>query len=199
MASRYTDVDLMILKRWDEVAALRAAFDDLLGRMESVLEVALQKVSIAVSERRLSAGFDAKRPSIWFWKHDWETRRKEPGIYFQLSDFAPGEYGRAAKDHPSMWFMTDDFSKLKMRESSEEFGRVLRTSLSQELLQKWNHEDSDLSESPLGRECIELSESDRVRLVADPDALGKFIIERLEEFMELDPAIDQALQKMTHR
>src|SRR5580693_5139270 len=109
MASRYTDVDLMILERWDEVAALRAAFDDLLGRMEGVLEVALQKVSTAVSERRLSAGFDSKRPSIWFWKHEWETRRKEPGIYFQLSDFAPSEYGRVAKDHPSMWFMTDDF------------------------------------------------------------------------------------------
>jgi hypothetical protein len=199
MASRYNDVDLMILKRWDEVAALRASFDELLGRMEGVVETALQKVSTAVSERRLSAGFDAKRPSIWFWKHDWETRKKEPGIYFQLFDFAPTEYCRGGKEHPSMWFMTDDFSKLKMRESGEDFGRALRTSLPHELLQKWNHEDSDLSESPLGRECTESRESDRVRLVADPDALGKFIIERLDEFMELDRAIDETLQKMTHR
>jgi hypothetical protein len=38
-----------------------------------------------------------------------------------------------------------------------------------------------------------------VRLVADPDALGKFIIERVDETMELTPAIDQALQKMTRR
>jgi hypothetical protein len=197
MASRYTDVDLMILRRWDEVATLRAAFDDLLNRMEGVLEVALQKVSTTVSERRLSAGFDAKQPSIWFWKRDWETRRKEPGIYFQLSDFAPGEYGRTAKDHPSMWLMTDEFSKLKMRESSEDFGRALRASLPQELLKKWNHEDTDLSESPLGRECIDLRESDRIRLVAEPDALDKFIIERLDEFLELGPAIDQVLQKMT--
>jgi hypothetical protein len=34
MAIRYTDVDLMILKRWDEVMALREAFEDMLGRME---------------------------------------------------------------------------------------------------------------------------------------------------------------------
>jgi hypothetical protein len=136
---------------------------------------------------------------MWFWKHDWETRKKEPGIYFQVFDFSPADYGKAVEDHPSMWFMTDWFSKLKMRESNEDFGRIVRASLSQELLKKWNHEDADLSESPLGRECIEVSESDRVRLVTDPDALGKFIIERLDEFMELVPAIDQAFQKMTRR
>lgn len=199
MASRYTDVDLMILKRWDEVNALREAFEDLLGRIEDVLEVSLQKVSTAVSERGLSSEFDTKRPSMLFWKRDWETRKKEPGIYFQVFDFVPADYGKAVEDHPSMWFTTDEFSKLKMRESSEEFGRAVRASLSPELLKKWSHEDADLSESPLGRECIEVSESDRVRLVAEPDALGKFIIDRVDEFMELIPAIDQALQKMTRR
>jgi hypothetical protein len=44
-----------------------------------------------------------------------------------------------------------------------------------------------------------VSDSDRVRLVAEPDALGKFVIERLDEFMELVPAVDQTLQKMTRR
>ena len=38
MASRYTDVDLMILKRWDEVKALREAFDDLVDRMQDMIE-----------------------------------------------------------------------------------------------------------------------------------------------------------------
>lgn len=199
MASRYTDVDLMILKRWDEVKALREAFDDLVDRFEDVVEVSLQKVSTAVSESGLSSDFDTKRPSIWFWKREWETRKKEPGIYFQLFDFVPADYGKAVEDYPSMWFMTDEFSKLKMRESSEDFGRPVRAALSPELLTKWSHEDADLSDSPLGRECHEVSESDRVRLVAEPDALGKFIIDRVDEFMELIPAIDQALQKMTRR
>jgi len=36
-------------------------------------------------------------------------------------------------------------------------------------------------------------------LVAEPDALAEFIIERVDEFMELVPAIDQVLQKMTRR
>jgi hypothetical protein len=199
MASRYTDVDLMILKRWDEVKALREAFDDLVDRMQDIVEASLQKVSIALSEKGLPSYFDLKQPSIWFWKREWETRKKEPGIYLMVSDFVPADYGKAVEDFPSMRFMTDEFSKLKMRESSEEFGRAVRAALSPELLTKWSHEDADLSESPLGRECTEVSESDRVRLVADPDALGRFMIERVDEFMELVPAIDQALQKMTRR
>ena len=75
----------------------------------------------------------------------------------------------------------------------------MRAALSPELLMNWSHERADLSESPLGRDCTAVSESERVRLVTDPAALVKFIVERVDEFMELVPAIDQALQKMTRR
>lgn len=71
--------------------------------------------------------------------------------------------------------------------------------MSPELLKKWSHERADLGQSPLGRDCLEVSESERVRFVSDPDALSRFIIERVDEFMELVPAIDQALQKMTRK
>lgn len=199
MANRYTDVDLMILKRWEEVNALREAFDDLLGRIGDVVEMSLQKVAIAVSERGLSSDFNLKRPSIWFWKREWATRKNEPGIYLEVFDFVPSDYGREVEEYPSIWFMTDWFSRMKMRETSEDFGRALRAALSPELLTKWTHADTDLSEFPLGRDCTAVSESDRVRLVSDPDALGKFIIERVDELMELVPAIDQALEKMTRR
>jgi len=200
MANRYTDVDLMILKRWDEVKALREAFDDLLSRMEGVIEGSLKKVATILEDRKLSSDMDIKRPSIWFWKHDWETRsKKEPGICFKLFDFAPIDYSKAAGDYPTMWLITEEFGKLRMRESSEDFGRAVRAALSPELLTKWGHEDADLSNLPVGRECTNVSESDRVRMVAEPDALDKFVIDRLDEFMELAPAVDQALQKMTRR
>jgi hypothetical protein len=199
MANRYTDVDLMILKRWDEVKALRQAFNDLLERIEDFVEASLQKVTTIASERGLSSVSYPKMPTISFWKSEWVTRKKEEGIYFLVQDFVPPECGKAVKDYPSMWLMTDEFSKLKMRESSEDFGRALRAALSPELLTKWSHKDVDLSESPLGRDCTDVSESDRVLLVAEPDTLVKFIIERMDEFMELVPAIDQTLQKMTRR
>jgi hypothetical protein len=200
MATHYEDVDLMLLKRWEEVKALRGAFDNLMDRMREVIETTLGKIAHTVVERGMSCDFDAKRPSIWFWKKEWETRSsKQPSIYFRLFDFAPAEYGKVDDDRPNMWLMSDDFSRLKFRESSEEFGRLVLAALSPELVAKWSHEDADLSDSPLGKECNEVSESGRVHLVADPEALSKFVIERLDEFRELVPAIDQALQKMTRR
>ncbi len=200
MVNHYEDVDLMLLKRWEEVKALRRAFDDLMARMREMIETTLGKITHAAAERGMSCDFDAKYPSIWFWKKEWETKSsKEPCIYFRLSDFAPAEYGKVTGDRPEMWLMSDDFSRLKFRESSEEFGRLVLASLSPELMTKWTHEDADLSESPLGKECSEVSESDRVHMVTEPDALSKFVIERLDEFMELVPAIDQAVQKMTRR
>jgi hypothetical protein len=199
MASRYTDVDLMILKRWDEVKALREAFDGLVDRMQDVVEASLQKVVTAASEKGLSSDINLKRPSIWFWKREWENRKKEPGVYFELFDFAPAEYGKDVEESPSMWLMTDQFSRLRMREASEDFGRAVRSALTPELSAKWGHEDADLSDSPLGRACLEISEADRVHLVGEPEDLYKFLTERLDEFVELAPAVDQALQKLTRR
>ena len=189
----------MILKRWDEVKALREAFDELIGRVEDIVEGSLQRVSAALSDKELSSEFDLKRPSIWFWKREWENRKKEPGIYFELFDFAPADYGKDVGEYPSMWFMTDEFSRLRMRESSEDFARAVRAALAPELLKKWSNEEADMSKWPLGRMCQEVTEADRVRLLADPDALGKFVMDRVEELVELVPAIDQALQKMTRR
>jgi len=199
MASRYTDVDLMILKRWDEVKALRDAFDDLVDRMQDIVEASLQKAAVTATEKGLSSEYNLKRPSIWFWKREWENRKKEPGVYLELYDFAPTDYGRDVEEYPSMWLMTDQFSRLRMRESSDDFARAVKTALSPELLTKWTHERADLSEFPFGRDCDDVSDADRVHLVAEPAALGKFIIERMDECMELVPAIDQALQGMTRR
>jgi len=198
MANRYTDVDLLILKRWDEVQALRKAFDDLLSRMQGVVEASLKKVATAALEKGYSSAFDARRPSIWFWKPDWETRRKkEPAIYLWLADFVPTDYSRDVEDHPSMWLITEDISKLKLSQSSEDFGRAVRAALPQELLAKWDHEDANISEAPLGRDCTDVTEAERVSLVGEPEALSKFVISRLEEFTELIPALDQVIEKLT--
>lgn len=198
MAVRYTDVDQMIFKRWDEVKALQGAFEELVDRMQDVVEASLQRVATDASEQGWTADCNEKRPSIWFWKREWQNKRQEPAIYFEIFDFVPEDYGKDVGACPSVWFMTDEFSRLKVRESSEEFGKALRAALSPELLKKWAHADADISDSPVGLDLEKVTEADRLRLAADPDALSAFIKEHLAEAVsELGPAIDQALQKMT--
>src|SRR5438552_1649045 len=164
MATRYTDVDVMILKRWDEVKALREAFDDLVDRMRDVVETVAQRVDAVAREKGLSSDFDPKRPSIWFWKREWENRKHEPGVYIELFDFVPADYGKDVEEHPSLWVMTDEFSRLRMKESSDEFARLLKAEMSTGLVAKWTHDAADSESEPFGREYVDVSESSRVDL-----------------------------------
>jgi hypothetical protein len=198
MASRYTDVDQMIFKRWDDVQALRAAFDDLVDRMREVVEGALQTVSTTMAERGLQSEVDLKRPFIALWKPTWVTPRNREGLYFQVADFVPADYGKAVEECPSVRLITKEFSSLKMRETSEEFGRAVRDALPPELRTKWIPGEH-LPDAPLGHDYAEVSDADRVRFVSEPGQLVKFIADRVDEFMELVPSIDQALQRMTRR
>ena len=59
------------------------------------------------------------------------------------------------------------------------FSRTIRTGL--DLPDKWKHDDAD-SDSPLGKECSDVSDEHRVHLVTEPEAFIKYVIERLDEF-----------------
>lgn len=95
--------------------------------------------------------------------------------------------------------MTDEFARLRMGESSDDFAHAVKAALSPELLTKWTHDRADPSTFPFGRDCHDVSDADRVRLVSEANALGAFIVDRMNELMELVPAVDQALQRMTRR
>lgn len=130
---------------------------------------------------------------------NWENRRQEPGLYFMICDFVPYDCGKDAEDHPSIWLMTDQLTRLRLVGSSEDFGRALHREASPELLTRWRHVDADLNDSPFGRDCTDTSERDRVGLISDPDSLVKFIGERLDEVAALVPIVDQVLAKTGRR
>jgi hypothetical protein len=199
MPHRYTDVDRLLLGRWSEAVGVRDAFDGLLMRMRSVVESAMQRAATAASEKEWRSESNVKRPSIWFWTRDWENRRGEPGVYIEVFDFVPAEYGKDVEPYPSTWLMLDQLSRLRLRESDEDVGRAIRTAISPDLFAKWNHVDVDLTEGILGRDHVEITSADRLRLVSEADALTSFINEALADASELVPLVDEALRKMTRK
>lgn len=199
MASRYTDVDLMILKRWDEVQALRDAFDELRDRIDDVAEAALQKAAATASDKGLRSELALKAPSFSLWKPEWENRSKDPGVYLEVIDFLPSACRKGTRAHPSLWCMTDQIKKLRLKESSEDFGRALRGALPSDLVSKWSHEESHLANYPLGRSLDDVSDADRLRFISEPHALADFLGTCVDQFSEIMPAIDETLRKMTRR
>jgi hypothetical protein len=187
----------MLLSRWEEVSALREAFDELLTRMNSIVEVGLQRAVTYINEKGLEAYSDPKAPLLSFWKRDW-VNRKDDGIYGKIVGFTPEEFAREVFPHPTVFLVTEDFAALRMAESVEDFGKAVRASLTDDQRALWNH-DVDLDVHPVGREYADVAEADRVRLVSDPEALANFLISRVDEFMALVPTIDAALGRMTRR
>lgn len=199
MAAQYTDVDLMLLNRWQEVAALREAFDDLMGRMTGVIEMAFQRVAGQLAEKGYRSEYDVKRPSFHFWKADWENRRKDAAIYASVSDFVPKPYGKNIEDHPVLWFITDDFGTLRTVGTAEDFGRTLRAGLSAEQRARWNHDDFELGRCPLGRHHVDVTEIERVAMISNPDKLVAFLKSSIEEAIDLAPLVDATLAGMPRK
>ena len=194
MPHRYTDVDRLILDRWQEVSGLREAFDDLLGRVKEVLEDSLGKVAATAQERGFSCDYSVKEPSIWFWKKEWETKTwKAPGVAILIRDFAPRAYGKVRDAHPWTYLDITEASKLKVKNRLQ-FAQTIRAGLDDELRKKWDVADADLEDYAVGVISRQIDDAERVRWIKEPADLQRFLLERLDEAREIVPAVDKALK-----
>jgi hypothetical protein len=196
MNTNYTDVDRMIISRWDEVIALRDAYDELLDRMRDSLEGVCDRVKVWLEEREFECDIDVKTPQIDAWKASWEKPRGKPLVYFRVGDFAPLGYGKVEADHPWLWVVTKELERIKLKDPSDraKFARDLKEVIGPAAA-SWDHEDADPASEPLGRYRKELTEQQRVELTTHPARLVEFIQSAFTELFELEPAIDATLSK----
>jgi hypothetical protein len=194
MTGHYNDVDMMILRRWDEVMALREPYDDLLDHMRDTIEPVCEKVAEWLESERYEYSYDVKDPSISAWKPAW-GRKNDGFITLVISEFAPLGYGRVRAETPYLWLMTGELERLKMKEATRiQFARDLKSTLGS-AASSWEHEDADEASEPLGRYCSDFSDTKRVDLMTHPSKLVDFLKEGFAALFELAPAIDATLAK----
>lgn len=195
MNTPYNDVDRMILSRWDEVAALNDAYDELLERMDRTIDSACIRVGSWLEEQGCEWNHDAKYPVMRAWKAGWEKPRGEGLITLEIMDFAPMRYGKVEAEHPYLWVFTDQLERIRLKDAARiRFAKDLKAALGP-LASKWDHAEAVEDSEPLGRHCLELSEQQRVELVAHPARLVEFLQSGFTELLELVPAIDDTLKK----
>lgn len=194
MTAHYNDVDLMILRRWDEVKALREAYENLLDQMQRTIEPVCERVGEWLDAEGYQCSYDTKDPSISAWRPAW-GRKQEGLVTFTISEFAPIGYGRVRSGFPYLWLMTGELERLKMKEAARvQFARDLKEALGPSA-SSWEHEDADEVSEPLGRYCTEVTEAQRVELVTHPAQLVDFLKAGFTACFELAPAIDATLAK----
>src|SRR5512138_1488213 len=117
MSTSYTDVDRLILDRWEEVLGLREAFDELQSRIEEVFgDVGARLVKWANS-CGYNLASDPRKAAYYAWKQSWETRKGNEVIYYEVGALAPFGYRKIDADHPYLCVCTEQLETLKMKEA----------------------------------------------------------------------------------
>jgi hypothetical protein len=199
-AASYTDVDRLILDRWEDTQGFLEAYEDLQDRMQQILsdvEVPLERWA---STHGYKSYADARSASFGIYRPNWENRRRDDAlVYFALEDCAPIGYRRVKAEHPSLWFYTEGLQATKTKEADRvRFASDLRAKLGG-LADEWRHDDATETEYPLGKKLSDVKDLDRVRLVSDPDDLFKFVTGALEQAFPLADAVEQTLAQLRSR
>jgi hypothetical protein len=197
MATEYTDVDRLILSRWNDVMGLFEAHEELQDRIEEVIDDVAARLTQWLDTRGYDLiSCDAKAASIDFGKTDWHHKKKDGwAVYFQIGEFAPIGFRKVRDDHPYCWLQTENLEFLRMKEPERiAFAKALRQELG-DGASKWANTYVKDTESPLGRHFTDISDRDRVDFVTDPDKLFDFAKRASEELFTLADPIDRVLAK----
>jgi hypothetical protein len=143
-----------------------------------------------------SAVTNPKEPSFCVGHDDWYHKRKgDWTVYFEVGGFAPRGFGKAKDAHPFAWLHTANLEFLKMKDAERiEFARALRTEIG-DSARGWADSLVDDADSPLGRYYKDISEADRVGLIADPDKLFEFAKRACEGLIQLAEPINRVLAR----
>jgi hypothetical protein len=200
MPTTFTDVDLLILQRWDDARGFLEAYEELQDRMHDLIQEVGERLEQWAESRACTVEVDAKTPQYCVYKTAWMNRRKDDAlVYYSLLDFAPVGYRRVKEAHPSIWVHTDNLNMLKLKEPERiQFARALRNRLG-DTAKSWQHAEVKDAEYPLGKALTQISDTDRVQMVADPERLFGFAVATFEEAFALSDAIDQTLAEFRPR
>jgi hypothetical protein len=196
MATEYTDVDRLVLDRWQDVMGLIEAHEELQDRVEVAIDGVGDRLERWLEERNYEINCDSKSPSFLLGKTAWNNKRKDDWIvYFEVGGFAPFGFRKVREDHPYAWLHTDNLALLRMKEPERvEFAKALRQELG-DGAKAWADKNVDDADSPLGRYFTDIKEADRVELIADSDRLFEFATKACEELFTLSEPIDRVLAK----
>lgn len=196
MATEYTDVDKLILGRWQDVMALFDAHEELQDRVEEVVEEVGERLGRWLDGRGYSIRTDSKTPVYVIGKDDWYHKRKDDWlVFFEIGGFAPFGFRKVKEDNPYAWLQTYNLEFLKIRDAERiEFAKGLRQEVG-DAAKNWSHKNVDDADGPLGRYFTDIKEEGRVELIADADKLFDFATMAFGELQALADPIDSVLAR----
>ena len=194
MAGIYTDVDRLILDRWDEVSDLLAAREELQDRIAETIEAAGQKLERALEPRGYLVESQAKDGEFHVYRSSWNDRRRGPSVYFTLGAFCPRGYRKVVEPHPYLWLMTETLANFRVKdEERRSLAAAIRRALGA-AAESWDHEDC-YDDAPVGRSLTRIGNRQRAENISSPSRLYDFALAELEAAFEIADIVERCVEK----
>jgi hypothetical protein len=193
----YSDLDKLVLERWEDVRNLAQAQRDVQGRIEEVIGVAGDRVSRWLRDRGYDSECEPADAQFLAWRPAWADRRRGAKVSLALGGFCPLGYYKSEEPHPFLWVYTDGLENYKVKEAGRvAFVADLRRALGPEIASQWEDQEVDDADAPLGQYLRQYGVREQCGLVSNPDALFRLAVEQYPKLFALADAIDSCLAKL---
>lgn len=195
MSQIYSEVDLLLLDRWQHVMSLLQTHREIQPKIEQVIELTEGRLKPWADAHGFEVSANPREAKFDFWKAAWADKRKDPKVRFEIGGFCPAGFRRLAEPHPYLWVYTQ-LDRYRIKEPERvTFARNVRAKLG-DAAQQWAHHDAEDSWAPFGLYLTRYDDAARARLVTSPDTLYAFCTEHLPALLALVEPIDAELRQM---
>jgi hypothetical protein len=193
----YTEMDRLVLERWQDVIGLNEAYKATQDHIEEALEAAGERITRWVREEGFEGEMSARDGEFWAWRRSWYDKKKdEVRVYLTLGGFCPIGFRKIDERYPYLWVSTYQLERFKVKAPDRvKFAQALRTALGPDA-RSWEDENVDDADHPLGRYLRQYDNAARARLLLDPDNLVSFCKEHFPDLFKLADVIDPELQRL---
>jgi hypothetical protein len=192
----YSEMDQMIIQRWPDVIGLLEAQKNVQDRIEEMIGLVGERVDRWARPLGFETETSPRDAEIVAWRPAWADKRKGPKVRLAVGGFCPIGFRKIEEPYPYLWVKTDTLENFKMKEPEREaFARTLRSALGDQA-RTWEADGIDDADFPLGRYLTSVSDADRAKLIATPDALFAFVTDAYKPLFEIADVIETELVKL---
>jgi hypothetical protein len=199
VAAIYTDIDRLILGRWDEVSDILAAREELQGRVGEVIEVAGERLGRWLDQKGYLLDVVTKDGEYHAYRKEWDDKRRGPYAYFVLGGFCPRGYRKTDEPHPYLWLRTELLEGYKVKADER---RALAASMRKALghaASEWDDDGCDDADAPLGRYLVEIDNRARADIISSPEKLYAFATNEFPKIFATADVVERCVGRVLGR
>ena len=196
MSFAYSDMDQLILQRWPDVMGLIDAHRGVQDRIEEMLDIVGERIARWARPLGYETSVEARDAEFHAWRPAWSDRRKGPKVTLALGGVCPAGFRKVEEPHPYQWVYIRNLADFRVKDAERAaFSHALRASLGEQA-RRWEAEDVDDTESPLGHYLTGIGNAERAQLVSNQDSLFSFVTEHFQPLFQIADVVEAELVKL---